>query len=259
MSLCSSAAALEATDTDDERLMVRGYNYAKNSDSRRPKKTLPVPACNRSDLKRCGAGRNQEARDPNDGPLCDNVYAILPCSGQAQRGRLERIHFSTSPSLVSTSPSPDDFLQEAIEMAVQNVTTGQGGPFAALVVRDGEIIGRGTNVVTTINDPTAHAEITAIRRACNTENHFELTDCTLYSTCEPCPMCLGAAYWARLDRIYYAATREDAADAGFDDTHIYKELTKPPTDRRLPMEQALQDQAERPFDAWLNYEERVEY
>jgi tRNA(Arg) A34 adenosine deaminase TadA len=144
-------------------------------------------------------------------------------------------------------------------MAVQNVTAGQGGPFAALVVRDGEIIGRGTNVVTTMNDPTAHAEVTAIRRACNTADHFELTDCTLYSTCEPCPMCLGAAYWARLDRVYYAATREDAADAGFDDNHIYEELARPPSDRRIPMEQGLRDEAQRPFDAWLDYEGRVEY
>ncbi len=144
-------------------------------------------------------------------------------------------------------------------MAVQNVTTGQGGPFAALVVRDGEIIGRGTNVVTTLNDPTAHAEVTAIRRACDTVEDFELPRCTLYATCEPCPMCLGAAYWARLDRVYYAATREDAAAAGFDDDHIYEELTKPPENRRIPMTQHLQDEAERPFEAWRNYEDRVEY
>lgn len=160
---------------------------------------------------------------------------------------------------VSSPSSPHDFLHEAIEMAVQNVTTGQGGPFAALVVRDGEIIGRGTNVVTTLNDPTAHAEITAIRRACTEENHFELKDCTLYATCEPCPMCLGAAYWARLDRVYFAATSEDAADAGFDDSHIYEELNAPPADRSIPMEQELHDEADRPFDAWLDYEERVEY
>lgn len=160
---------------------------------------------------------------------------------------------------MASTPSPPDFLHEAIEMAVQNVTAGQGGPFAALIVRDGEVIGRGTNVVTTINDPTAHAEVTAIRRACNAENHFELSGCTLYATCEPCPMCLGAAYWARLDCIYYAATREDAADAGFDDNHIYEELSKPPPERRIPMEQQLQNEAQRPFEAWLDYEERVEY
>ncbi|MFB6098806.1 MAG: nucleoside deaminase [Salinibacter sp.] len=144
-------------------------------------------------------------------------------------------------------------------MAVQNVTSGQGGPFAALIVEDGTIIGRGTNVVTTVNDPTAHAEVTAIRRACDARNDFELTGCTLYATCEPCPMCLGAAYWARLDRVYYAATREDAAAAGFDDNHIYEELTTSPEERRIPMEQKLESAAQRPFEAWLDYEDRVEY
>jgi tRNA(Arg) A34 adenosine deaminase TadA len=160
---------------------------------------------------------------------------------------------------VSSVPSPDEFLSEAIEMAVQNVTTGQGGPFAALVVDDGTIIGRGTNVVTALNDPTAHAEVTAIRRACDAQNDFELRGCTLYATCEPCPMCLGAAYWARLDRVYYAATRGDAAAAGFDDNHIYEELTTPPADRRIPMHQQFEEEAQRPFEAWLDYEERVEY
>jgi tRNA(Arg) A34 adenosine deaminase TadA len=160
---------------------------------------------------------------------------------------------------VPSSSSPDAYLREAIEMAVQNVTAGQGGPFAALVVQDGEIIGRGTNVVTTLNDPTAHAEVTAIRRACDAQKDFELTGCTLYATCEPCPMCLGAAYWARLDRVYYAATRADAAAAGFDDSHIYEELTKSPEDRRIPMQQQLRNEAQRPFEAWLDYEERVEY
>jgi len=164
-----------------------------------------------------------------------------------------------SPESVPSPSSPNTYLREAIEMAVQNVTTGQGGPFAALVVQDDEIIGRGTNVVTTINDPTAHAEVTAIRRACDAQNDFELTGCTLYATCEPCPMCLGAAYWARLDRVYYAASREDAAAAGFDDDHIYEELTKPPEDRRIPMTQQLGAEAQRPFEAWRDYEGRVEY
>ena len=160
---------------------------------------------------------------------------------------------------MSAAPSPEDFLREAIEMAVQNVTTGQGGPFAALIVRDGTIIGRGTNVVTTINDPTAHAEVTAIRRACDAQDDYELTGCTLYATCEPCPMCLGAAYWARLDRVYYAATQTDAAAAGFDDHHIYEELAKPPQERRIRMRQQLRDEAQRPFEAWRDYEEREEY
>ena len=144
-------------------------------------------------------------------------------------------------------------------MAVPNITTRQGGPFAALIVQNDTIIGRGTNVVTTLNDPTAHAEVTAIRRACDAREDFELTGCTLYATCEPCPMCLGAAYWARLDRVYYAATREEAAAAGFDDDHIYEELTKPPEARRIPMQQQLREKAHRPFEAWRDYEERVEY
>lgn len=162
-----------------------------------------------------------------------------------------------APGLVSKSPN--DFLRDAIDLATTNVTSGRGGPFAALVVRNGEILARGTNVVTTTNDPTAHAEITAIRRACDNLDDFELTDCTLYATCEPCPMCLGAVYWARMDRVYYAATRADAAAAGFDDDHIYEEITTPPAERRIPMEQRLRDAAQRPFEAWSDYDARVEY
>ncbi len=158
-----------------------------------------------------------------------------------------------------SSLDPTTYLREAIDLAVDNVRTGQGGPFAALVVRGGEVLGQGTNIVTTANDPTAHAEVMAIRRACDAQNDFELQGCTLYVTCEPCPMCLGAAYWARLDRVYYAATRTDAAAAGFDDDHIYEELTKPPAERHIPMERALEAEAQRPFEAWLDYEERVEY
>jgi tRNA(Arg) A34 adenosine deaminase TadA len=151
------------------------------------------------------------------------------------------------------------FLQEAIDLAVENVESGLGGPFAALVVEDGSVLAQGTNRVTTVHDPTAHAEITAIRAACKERRDFALDGCTLYSTCEPCPMCLGAIYWARLDRVVYAANRADAADAGFDDDHIYQELDKPPADRHLPMEQRLAEEAHRPFEAWLDYDERVEY
>ncbi len=158
------------------------------------------------------------------------------------------------------SPSdPSSFLHQAIELAIDNVESGLGGPFAALVVEDDSVLAKGTNRVTTIHDPTAHAEITAIRAACKERGGFELDGCTLYSTCEPCPMCLGAIYWARLDRVVYAATRTDAAEAGFDDDHIYQEIDKAPADRRIPMEQRLEDDAQRPFDAWLDYEERVEY
>lgn len=157
------------------------------------------------------------------------------------------------------SSGPVSFLREAIDLAVENVESGLGGPFAALVVEDESVLATGTNRVTTVHDPTAHAEITAIRAACKERNDFELDGCTLYATCEPCPMCLGAIYWARLDRVVYAATREDAAEAGFDDDHIYEEFDKPPTERRLPMEQRLQEVAHRPFEAWVDYEERIEY
>lgn len=151
------------------------------------------------------------------------------------------------------------FMQEAIELAIENVNSGRGGPFAALVVRDGTIIARGTNRVTTWHDPTAHAEVVAIRKACESIANFELTGCTLYTTCEPCPMCMGAAYWARLDRVMYASTRDEAAAVGFDDAHIYDELKRPPAERRIPMQQILADEAQRVFKAWEQFDERVEY
>ena len=119
------------------------------------------------------------------------------------------------------------FMREAVRLAIDNIGTGKGGPFAALVVKDGEIIARGLNNVTSSNDPTAHAEVTAIRAACQELGTFQLTGCDLYTTCEPCPMCLGAIYWARPARVYFASTRDDAADAGFDDSLIYSEIQQP--------------------------------
>ena len=151
------------------------------------------------------------------------------------------------------------FMQEAIELAVENVRSGQGGPFAALVVRDGEVIARGTNRVTTANDPTAHAEVVAIRTACLRLGSFQLDGCDVYTTCEPCPMCLGALYWARPARVFYAATHREAAAAGFDDAFIYDELDRPPEARRLPMRRLLPEAADRPFAAWAAAEGRVEY
>lgn len=159
----------------------------------------------------------------------------------------------------SSADERDAFLHEAIEMAIENVNSGQGGPFAALVVRENEVIARGTNHVTMLHDPTAHAEIVAIRAACEALGDFQLDGCTLYATCEPCPMCMGAVYWARLDRVIYAATRADAAEAGFDDAHIYDELDHPPESRRIPMVQRIAEEARRPFEAWQQYDERVEY
>ncbi len=151
------------------------------------------------------------------------------------------------------------FMREAVELAVDNVRQGRGGPFAALVVKEGRVIARGTNVVTTAHDPTAHAEVQAIRRACEALAAFQLPGCTLYTTCEPCPMCLGAIYWARLDRVVYAAAQADAAAAGFDDAFIYEEIGRPPEARRIPMTPALRAEAQRPFEAWRRSEGRAEY
>ncbi len=129
---------------------------------------------------------------------------------------------------------PVTFIQMAIDLAQEKMRAGEGGPFGAVVVRRGEVIGRGWNRVTSANDPTAHAEIVAIRDACAKLGDFSLAGCELYASCEPCPMCLAAIYWARLDHVYYAATREDAAAAGFDDAMIYREIPLSPAERSLP-------------------------
>jgi guanine deaminase len=153
---------------------------------------------------------------------------------------------------------PDSFLRQAIEMAVENVRR-HGGPFAALIVKDGVIIAAGTNQVTRTRDPTAHAEIVAIREACRVLGDFQLTGCDLYSSCEPCPMCLGALYWARPARVFYAATHADAAAAGFDDSFIYQQLAVPQAQRSIPMVHVADEQASRPFQAWLNTSGRTDY
>lgn len=153
----------------------------------------------------------------------------------------------------------EQWMREAIVQAIENVQSGQGGPFAALVVREGTIIARGVNRVTATNDPTAHAEIVAIREACRHLGSFQLDGCDLYTTCEPCPMCMGAIYWARPRRVFFAASRRDAAAAGFDDSAIYDELTRPLAERRIPMIPVLQDEAQRPFEAWAQQEDRAEY
>lgn len=150
------------------------------------------------------------------------------------------------------------YLREVIAMAEQSVRQG-GGPFAALVIRDGVVIGRGANCVTLNNDPTAHAEIQAIRDACATIRDFSLAGCELYVSCEPCPMCLSAAYWARLERVVYAASAEDAARTGFDDLSIREELARAPEQRRLPMQQALREEGQRPLELWRSLADRIPY
>jgi guanine deaminase len=155
--------------------------------------------------------------------------------------------------------SDTDFLRTSIELARRHMEVGHGGPFGALVVYDNQIISEGWNQVTSTNDPTAHAEIVAIRSASCSLSRFSLEGCTLYTSCEPCPMCLAAAYWARVDRLVYAATREDAAAIGFDDETIYRELSLPITNRRLPMQQMLREEAVQVLNAWRDKADKVPY
>ena len=151
------------------------------------------------------------------------------------------------------------FMKEAIKLASQNATDNQGGPFGAIVVKDGEIVGRGVNKVTSSNDPTAHAEVVAIRDAAKNLDTFNLEGCEIYSSCEPCPMCLGAIYWARPRKLYFAASRDDAAKAGFDDAEIYNEIELPFKNRKLPTEQFSQSDAVELFKTWVNIESKIEY
>lgn len=150
-------------------------------------------------------------------------------------------------------------MRQAIELSLRNLRESSGGPFAALVVRAGEIIARGTNMVTAMNDPTAHAEIVAIRNACAALRSFQLAACEIYATCEPCPMCLGAIFWARPAKVFYANTREDAAAIGFDDSLIYSQMTLPPSQRQLPMSQILRDEALVAFREWQKKPDKVQY
>jgi guanine deaminase len=155
--------------------------------------------------------------------------------------------------------SENTFMQRAIALALENVQSGRGGPFGALVVKDGKVIAEATNSVTSTNDPTAHAEMLAIREGCEKLGLFHLAGCEIYASCEPCPMCLGAIYWARLDRIYFAATAADAAKAGFDDSFIYQEISKPHAERKIPVFQLLREEALDPFRAWEQKPDRVRY
>lgn len=143
-----------------------------------------------------------------------------------------------------------EFMREAIRLSIEKMEAGYGGPFGAVVVRNGEIIARGYNNVLATNDPTAHAEVDAIRKACQALGTYQLTDCEVYTSCEPCPMCLGAIYWARPSKVYYANTKTDAAQIGFDDQFIYEELEKNLSERFIPMEQLLREEALEGFRAW---------
>lgn len=157
------------------------------------------------------------------------------------------------------STDNSEFMKEAIRLSIANVEEGKGGPFGAVVVKDGKIIARGVNMVTTNNDPTAHAEVVAIREACKILNSFQLDGCEVYTTCEPCPMCLGAIYWARPDKLYYANSKEDAAAIQFDDQFIYEEIAKPFSERKLFTKQILRDEALIAFDKWSKSTTKTEY
>lgn len=161
--------------------------------------------------------------------------------------------------MVNTTAPTQEFLRRAIALATENVSTGRGGPFGAVIVRAGEIVGEGANSVTATNDATAHAEVTAIRAACQALGSFTLAGCELYTSCEPCPMCLAACYWARVEKIHYASSAEDAARAGFDDAFLYEEFRKGKPDRKLRTVQLLQDEGWASFAAWMASPNKIEY
>ncbi len=154
--------------------------------------------------------------------------------------------------------SNEELMRRAIDLAVENVKSG-GGPFGAVIARDGHIISTGVNRVTANNDPTAHAEVSAIRAACTKLGTFNLEGCVIYTSCEPCPMCLGAIYWAHIDKIYYGANQHDAAAINFDDSFIYRELELPMNKRRKPVENLLHNEALAPFNLWREKEDKVVY
>lgn len=150
-------------------------------------------------------------------------------------------------------------MRRAIALATENATSGRGGPFGAVVVRNGEIVATGTNLVTSSNDPTAHAEVVAIREACKALGDFQLSGCTVYTSCEPCPMCLAALYWSRCDAIFYGNSAADAADAGFDDSFLYQEVAKPIDQRTIPTQRMLGEEAIENFNAWRAKADKIEY
>jgi guanine deaminase len=153
----------------------------------------------------------------------------------------------------------NSFMARAIQLSIDNVLSGCGGPFGAVIVKDGAIVAEGANQVTSTNDPTAHAEVLAIREACRKLGAFDLEGCEIYTSCEPCPMCLGAIYWARLSRVYFGNDDVDAAKIGFDDSLVYRELAQPHSQRRIPMIQMMRDEALAAFRAWQEKPNKIEY
>lgn len=154
---------------------------------------------------------------------------------------------------------PKTFMQEAIRLSFETMRNNTGGPFGAVIVKDGKIIARGFNKVVSSNDPTAHAEVVAIREACNALNDFQLDGCEIYTSCEPCPMCMAAIYWARPDKVYYANSKTDAAEIGFDDDFIYQEISLPYTERKIPILRMMENEALEAFKEWSNKNDKVHY
>lgn len=152
----------------------------------------------------------------------------------------------------------EEYMKRAIELSVKSVENG-GGPFGAVIVKDGKIVAEGSNCVTLNNDPTAHAEVTTIRKACSTLGTFDLSGCEIYSSCEPCPMCLSAIYWARIERIYFGCDKTDAKDIGFDDSFIYEQIELKPEQRSIPSSQVLHEEALKAFRMWTEKEDKIEY
>lgn len=163
------------------------------------------------------------------------------------------------PIFTTMTDRREEFMREAIRLSDDGMKHNEGGPFGCVIVRTDVIIGKGNNKVTSTNDPTAHAEVTAIRNACQHLNTFELTDCDIYTSCEPCPMCLGAIYWAKLRNIYYACTRLDAAGIGFSDDFIYQEISKQLDQRTIPIRQLMREEALGVFKEWMAKPDRIIY
>ncbi|GAB1417786.1 guanine deaminase [Bacteroidales bacterium] len=160
---------------------------------------------------------------------------------------------------MENSNEHEKFMREAVKLSADNMKSLKGGPFGAVVVKDGVIVGRGANSVTSLNDPTAHAEVMAIRDACKNLNSFQLDGCVIYSSCEPCPMCLGAIYWARPSHLYFAAGRADAAAAGFDDSYLYQQIPLEISRRDLPTTQLVAAEAKEVFEQWIKLEQKTPY
>lgn len=171
-----------------------------------------------------------------------------------------KIVFSLNlPKLAIMTEQDKKFMQEAIRLSREGMQNNDGGPFGCVIVKDGKIVGRGNNRVTSTNDPTAHAEVVAIRDACQQLNHFQLEDCIVYTSCEPCPMCLGAIYWARPKKIFYACSRQDAAAIDFDDEFLYNEIPLPISERQIETRQLLQEEANEVFKAWAAKIDKTKY